>query len=70
MEIMNEVNSCKSKSHSICVHKVSLLWLRENIDPNAQEFITKGKHKYVYPIDKNMRKRLELLSVPYPKKEG
>lgn len=50
--------------------KDSLLWLRENIDPNAQEFITKGKHKYVYPIDKNMRKRLELLSVPYPKKEG
>lgn len=50
--------------------KQSLLWLRENIDPNAQEFITKGKHKYVYPIDKNMRKRLELLSVPYPKKEG
>lgn len=50
--------------------KQSLLWLRENIDPNAQEFITKGKHKYVYPIDKSMRKRLELLSVPYPKKEG
>lgn len=50
--------------------KKSLLWLRENIDPNAQEFITKGKHKYVYPIDKSMRKRLELLSVPYPKKEG
>lgn len=62
------------KMHQKSVHsrkwKNSLLWLRENIDPNAQEFITKGKHKYVYPIDKSMRERLELLSVPYPKKEG
>lgn len=62
------------KMHPKSVHsrkwKQSLLWLRENIDPNAQEYITKGKHKYVYPIDKSMRKRLELLSVPYPQKEG
>ena len=48
--------------------KQSLLWLRENVDPNTKEFITKGKHKYVYPMNKVMRKRLELLNVPYPKK--
>lgn len=47
--------------------KQSLLWLRENVDPNAQEFITKGKHKYLYPMNKRIRKRLQILSEPYPK---
>lgn len=62
------------KMHPKTVHskgwKQSLLWLRENVDPEAQEFITKGKHKYVYPMTKKIRKRLFLLSVPYPKKDG
>lgn len=47
--------------------KQSLLWLRENIDPEAEEFITKGKHKYVYPMTKQMRKRCAVLSKEYPK---
>lgn len=50
--------------------KQSLLWLRENVDRDAQEFITKGKNKYLYPMNKQMRKRIEILSVPYPKKEN
>lgn len=49
--------------------KQSYLWLKENVDPNAEEFITKGKHKYLYPMTKKMRKRIQILSVPYPKKE-
>lgn len=55
--------SCYSKGW-----KQSVLWLKENVDPQATEFITKGKHKYVYPIDKKIRKRLLKLSVPYPKR--
>lgn len=62
------------KTHPKSVHskgwKQSLLWLRENIDPNAQEFITRGKHKYIYPMVKEVRKRVQILSVPYPKKDG
>ena len=50
--------------------KQSVLWLRENVDPDAHEFITKGKHKYLYPMTKQMRKRVQILSVPYPKREG
>ena len=50
--------------------KQSLLWLRENVDPNAEEFITKGKHKYLYPMTKEMRERVKILEVPYPKKES
>lgn len=47
--------------------KQSLPWLRENIDPEADVFITRGKHKYLYPFDKKMRKRLLTRSKPYPK---
>ena len=50
--------------------KQSYLWLKENVDPNAEEFITKGKHKYLYPMTKDMRKRIQILSEPYPKKGG
>lgn len=61
------------KLHPKTVHskgwKQSLLWLRENVDKDAEEFITKGKHKYLYPMTKQMRKRIEILSVPYPKGE-
>lgn len=49
--------------------KESVLWLRENVDANASEFITQGKHKYLYPMTKAMRKRIQILSVPYPRKE-
>ena len=48
--------------------KESVLWLRENVDKNAEEFITKGKHKYLYPMTKEMRKRIEILSAEYPKR--
>ena len=55
--------SCHSKGW-----KQSLLWLRENVDPDAEEFITKGKHKYIYPMTKQMRKRVNVLSCEYPKR--
>ena len=50
--------------------KQSLLWLRENVDSKAEEFITLGKHKYLYPMTKQMRKRIMILSEKYPKKQG
>lgn len=61
------------KMHPKTVHskgwKQSLLWLRENVDANAEEFITKGKHKYLYPLNRAMRKRIQVLAVPYPKRQ-
>lgn len=61
------------KMHPKSIHskgwKQSLSWLRENVDPNAEEFLTRGKHKYLYPMNKSMRKRVSLLSVEYPKNE-
>lgn len=42
--------------------------IRKKIDKNAQEFITKGKHKYIYCFNKDERKKYEQISKEYPKK--
>jgi hypothetical protein len=38
------------------------------LDPNAFELKTKGKNKYLMPLDDEMRDRVNLLSKPYPKR--
>jgi hypothetical protein len=43
-------------------------WLRLNVDPNAEYIETKGKHKYLYPLNRKMRKQIEPLRKSYPKK--
>jgi len=40
-----------------------------SISPDICEKILKiGKHRYLYPLNKKMRKQIELLAKPYPKK--
>ena len=46
----------------------SLEWIRKNIDPEAQRIKTKAKYKYLMPLDDEMRKRIEPLRKPYPKR--
>lgn len=43
-------------------------WLRVNVDPNARLVKTPGKHRYLMPLDKEMRERILPLSKPYPKR--
>lgn len=50
-------------------YKQSLDWLKKNIDPRASIKKTKGKHKYVMPMNKKSRKEIQHLHLPYPKKE-
>jgi hypothetical protein len=47
----------------------SLKWLKENVDPNAKHAEDKGRHKYLYPLNKMLRKKMMKLSKPYPKKK-
>ena len=44
--------------------------IRKYLDKNAEEFITKGKLKYIYPLDKNLIPLCKSLSKPYPKKSA
>lgn len=41
-------------------------WLRENIDPDAQEVMPLRKHRYVMPLDKALRRQVTKLAKPYP----
>lgn len=47
----------------------SLEWLRKHVDPNAHMEIGLGKQKYLFPLDKKMRKQILPLSKPYPKND-
>lgn len=47
----------------------SIPWLKEHIDPNAERLTTAQKHKYVMPLDDAMRKQIEPLAKPYPKRQ-
>ena len=44
-------------------------YVRRYFDPDADVFISKGKRKYLMPLDKKMRKQIMPLSKDYPKKD-
>lgn len=48
----------------------SLEWIKANIDPRAKRVEMPAKHKYLYPLDRAMRKQIESLSKPYPKRDN
>jgi len=48
----------------------TLEMVRRFFDPNAEEFHTTGKRKYLMPLDKKMRKQIMPLSQPCPKNDG
>ena len=60
------------KVHPKSVHskgiKQTISEVRKFLDPNATIFYTKGKHRYLMPLDREMRKRIEPLALPYPKR--
>ena len=60
------------KMHNRSVHakgwKQTLEWLQTNIDPHAKRGKTR-KHRYLMPLDDEMKKRISPLSKPYPKRE-
>ena len=47
----------------------SIRWLQQHIDPNAKQILADAKHRYLMPLDAEMRSRLEPLRKPYPKRE-
>jgi len=46
----------------------ALEYLHKNIDKNAHYVQLPKKHKYLYPLTKEIRKQIEKLRKPYPKK--
>lgn len=60
------------KVHPKSIHSMgyrqTLESVKKNIDKNATIFFTKGKHKYLMPLNKEIRKVVEPLRKPYPKR--
>ena len=48
----------------------SIPWLRANVDPLAENVMMPPKLKYVMPLDHDMRRQIEPLAKPYPKRAG
>ena len=46
----------------------SVPWLRQNVDAQAERIITAAKHRYLYPLDRAMRRQIAPLAQPYPKR--
>jgi hypothetical protein len=46
----------------------SIPWLRGHIDPQAERRIAAVKHRYLMPLDCEMRAQIEPLRQPYPKR--
>lgn len=44
-------------------------FLQKYFDKNAYEYVTKGKRKYLYPMNEQIRQQILPLAKPYPKKE-
>ena len=44
-------------------------FIHKYYDPNAIEYVTKGKRKYLMPLDKKMKKQISSYALPYPKED-
>lgn len=44
-------------------------WLRKHIDAEARLVILPGKHRYLMPMDDDVRRKIEPMRKPYPKRE-
>jgi hypothetical protein len=59
------------KTHNKTIHSKGLVQslesVRKHLDPNATKFYSKGKRKYIYPLDKSLIPLCKSLSKPYPK---
>lgn len=45
----------------------ALEWAKKVLDPNACVVMGSSKYRYLYPMDKGMRRKIEKLRLPYPR---
>lgn len=68
--VTNEIVVNGKQMHLRSIHSrgwsQKLSWIQEHIDPRAVMVRLPGKHKYLYPLDKQMRRKVERLRVPAP----
>ncbi len=50
--------------------KQNINWIRQHVDPKAELVYTLGKHKYCFPLTKDMVQVCRQYSVPFPKQNA
>ncbi len=68
--VNGEIVHPRSLHHRYGTGGQSIPWLRANVDPKAERIKTPVKHKYLMPLDAEMRTRIAPLAKPYPKRES
>ena len=66
--VNGEVVHPRRLHHTLGVGGQSVPWLRAHVDPKAERIANGVKHKYVMPLDDDMRRRIVPLAKPYPKR--
>jgi len=60
------INGKKTHSRTAYVASRNLDWYRKNVDPEATKVTPKPKLKFIYPLDKQFRRKVAKLALPYP----
>lgn len=71
--IVNGKKTHPKSLHSLYKHKYadfqqSIEWVQKYVDSNASTYYDKGKHKYLFPLTEEMKKKVSVLHKPYPKR--
>lgn len=63
MHSMSAKELCKDGVHT-------LEWIKKNLDPHAETVWGPAKHRYLLPLDREMRLHIAPRALPYPKRAG
>jgi hypothetical protein len=66
--VLGEVMHPRAVTDRYGIGSSSIAWLQKHIDRKAQRVFTPPKHKYILPLDRDIRERVSKLAQPYPKR--
>ena len=67
--VHNRTISARTRQHPVRLGETRIEYVRRTMDPQAQSVMPQPKHRYVYPLDRAMRRRILPLAKPYPAAE-
>ena len=59
------INGKKTHSRTAYINGRNLDWWIKNVDPKASKVTPPGKFKFLYPLDKKMRREVSKIALPY-----
>jgi hypothetical protein len=60
------INGKKTHSRTAYIGGRNLEWYQKNVDPDAQKITPAPKLKFAYPLDKQTRRKVAKMALPYP----